>query len=209
MAKRDGAGAHYDWDSSAPAHNHRLIRPAIVNLLQSIRAANVLDLGCGNGSLTAAMSGPGRSVVGVDASAQGIAEARRAFPSTGFRVHDLGESLPSDLHGAFDAVVAAEVIEHLLLPRQLLRRAQEALPPGGRLVLTTPFHGYWKNLALALSGRFDEHWRPTWDYGHVKFFSRRTLTTLLEDSGFVVESFSTVGRVPPLATSMIMSARVK
>lgn len=99
------------------------------------------------------------------------------------RLQDIGTPLPDDLQGAFEAATAIEVVEHLLLPRELLRRAREALVPGGRLIITTPYHGYVKNVALALTGRFDTHWHPLRNYGHVEFFSRPTLTALSREEG--------------------------
>jgi 2-polyprenyl-6-hydroxyphenyl methylase/3-demethylubiquinone-9 3-methyltransferase len=71
--------------------------------------------------------------------------------------------------------------------------------------VTTPYHGYLKNLALAVTGSFDQHWAPLRDYGHVKFFSRRTLTQLFEEFGYTDISFRTAGRVPPLAKSMVVT----
>jgi 2-polyprenyl-6-hydroxyphenyl methylase/3-demethylubiquinone-9 3-methyltransferase len=37
-------------------------------------------------------------------------------------------------------------------------------------VISTPFHGYWKNIALAVSGKFDDHFTALWNGGHIKFF---------------------------------------
>ena len=108
--------------------------------------------------------------------------------------------------GEFDAVVSTEVIEHLFLPRQLLDLAFARLRPGGFLLVTTPYHGYLKNLALALFNRWDSHWSPQWDGGHVKFWSRRTLTTLLEAQGFRVLEFRGAGRFPWLWKSMVLVA---
>ena len=74
-------------------------------------------------------------------------------------------------------------------------------------IISTPYHGYWKNLALALSGRMDAHFTALWDHGHIKFWSRRTLGDLLREAGFVDIRFWRVGRVPALAKSMIVMAR--
>jgi hypothetical protein len=74
-------------------------------------------------------------------------------------------------------------------------------------VITTPYHGYWKNLALAVSGKLEGHFTALWDGGHIKFWSRRTLTRLLTDEGFEVTGFSGAGRIPYLWKSMILVAR--
>ena len=74
-------------------------------------------------------------------------------------------------------------------------------------IFTTPYHGYWKNVVMALTGKLDAHFTVLWDGGHIKFWSRRTLTRLLEEAGFRVERFVGVGRVPLLWKSMILVAR--
>lgn len=79
--------------------------------------------------------------------------------------------------------------------------------PGGRAIVSTPYHGYLKNLAIALSGKFDRHFTALWDHGHIKFWSRHTLTMLLAEAGFNVVDFDRVGRIPALAKSMILVAQ--
>jgi 2-polyprenyl-6-hydroxyphenyl methylase/3-demethylubiquinone-9 3-methyltransferase len=81
------------------------------------------------------------------------------------------------------------------------------LEPGGLLIASTPFHGYWKNLALALTGKMDRHFTALWDHGHIKFWSEDTFRRLLEEAGFQDVRFQRVGRIPPLAKSMIAIAR--
>jgi hypothetical protein len=81
------------------------------------------------------------------------------------------------------------------------------LKPGGYLVLSTPYHGYLKNLALSLTGKWDFHHSPLRDGGHIKFWSRKTLTELLETEGFHVTDFIGVGRIPYLWKSMVIVAR--
>jgi 2-polyprenyl-3-methyl-5-hydroxy-6-metoxy-1,4-benzoquinol methylase len=115
----------------------------------------------------------------------------------------------SQLQDAFDVIVSVEVIEHLLLPRQLFSRAKEALKRNGELIITTPYHGYWKNLLIALTGKFDDHWHPLRDYGHVKFFSTQTLSKLFEEQGFELTHVKRVGRIPPVAKSLMMRGRLR
>jgi len=77
----------------------------------------------------------------------------------------------------------------------------------GLAIISTPYHGYLKNLALALSGKMDAHFTALWDHGHIKFWSMRTLSELLRETGFVDIRFQRVGRIPALANSMIALAR--
>jgi len=73
------------------------------------------------------------------------------------------------------------------------------------LIISTPYHGYLKNLALAFTGKWDTHANPLWDGGHIKLWSRRTLGCLLTGAGFENLQFRGVGRLPGLWMTMVMS----
>ena len=188
-----------------PPH-HRYLLPAILKRIDGADGGRVLDIGCREGTLTAQLVAAGFEVSALDNSHEAIAAAQASFPSIDFRVHDIYEPLPGDMRHRFDVVLAAEVIEHLFIPRELFARALEALADGGYLIVTTPFHGYWKNLALAVTGKLERHWQPT-DFGHVKFFSETSLGALAEASGFRVVKWDRAGRTAPFAASMVLTAR--
>ncbi|MBK6873778.1 MAG: class I SAM-dependent methyltransferase [Kineosporiaceae bacterium] len=78
----------------------------------------MIDLGCGNGSLTAKIADLGYSrAVGVDSAKTGIQHAEQnSSVAIQFVPHDLSDPLPSELHHQFDVALAAEVVEHLFLP---------------------------------------------------------------------------------------------
>jgi 2-polyprenyl-6-hydroxyphenyl methylase/3-demethylubiquinone-9 3-methyltransferase len=201
------ASGYPEWTFSGEAENHHYLVPAVLHSLPDEKGLRLLDIGCGNGALSARLAQAGMKVTGIDFTLSGIDRARGSFPDLEFAAHDITEPLPPELAGKFDVVVSAEVIEHLFLPRVLFARATEALVPGGTLIVTTPYHGYWKNLAIALTGRFDPHWVPLSDYGHIKFFSKDTLGTLARECGFEPVRWIRAGRIPPLAATMVMTAR--
>jgi 2-polyprenyl-6-hydroxyphenyl methylase/3-demethylubiquinone-9 3-methyltransferase len=72
--------------------------------------------------------------------------------------------------------------------------------------MTTPHHGYLKNLLIALANRFDSHVTPLWEGGHIEFWPRRTLETLLRDAEFVDLCFRGAGRSPYLWRSIVVGA---
>jgi len=106
----------------------------------------------------------------------------------------------------FDIVISTEVVEHLYAPREWARGCFGALRPGGRFICTTPYHGYLKNLVISLAGKWDSHANPLWDGGHIKLWSKRTLTKLLSEVGFRNFEFRGAGRLPGLWMTMIVRA---
>jgi 2-polyprenyl-6-hydroxyphenyl methylase/3-demethylubiquinone-9 3-methyltransferase len=151
------------------------------------------------------LSALGFEVVGIDPSSSGIGIASRSFPSVRFFERSAYDDLRAEF-GEFDAVVSLEVVEHCYAPRAYAKTVFSLLRPGGTALISTPFHGYWKNLALALSGHFDAHWSPLWDGGHIKFWSEKTLRSLLDEVGFAHIGFHRIGRIPPFAKSMMAVA---
>ena len=198
----------YAYESGLATCAHAYLMPLIREMLAGC-GGPILDIGCGNGAIARALLADGFDVHGIDASATGVEIASAAAPGR-FFVADLdARDLPPQLAGtAFAAVMSTEVIEHLYAPRALLALARRVLAPGGDLVLSTPYHGYLKNLALAASGRLDRHFTVLWDGGHIKFFSRATLGRMLREEGFEVTRFAGAGRVPLFWKSMVLKARV-
>jgi 2-polyprenyl-6-hydroxyphenyl methylase/3-demethylubiquinone-9 3-methyltransferase len=160
------------------------------------------DLGCGNGATCHMLSTLGFKVVGIDPSAAGINQATRAYPEIRAEIGSAYDDLASR-YGTFPLVVSLEVIEHCIDPRAFTRTFLSLIAPNGLGILSTPYHGYLKNLALSLANKWDRHHRPLWDGGHIKFFSIATLNALLAQCGAEDVRFIRVGRIPALAKSMI------
>lgn len=200
----------YGWAAATGPHSCGYIAPRILTLLAGLKPGRVLDLGAGNGALCAEIARHlGCHVAGVEYDRAGVELARRAHP--GIRFHQYGvqddpQRLLAEEGEPFDVVVSTEVIEHLFAPHLLPRYAHAVLKDTGRLILTTPYHGYLKNLALVLLDHWDTHHTPLWHGGHIKFWSRKTLTRLLHDNGFAVTAFGGVGRLPYLWKSMVLVA---
>jgi trans-aconitate 2-methyltransferase len=123
-----------DWDA---AKYHRISDPqlawgrAVATRLNAVPGERILDLGCGTGRLTAEIALlPGILVVGLDASAAMLAEARRR--QTPVYVRADGAALP--FASAFDAVFSAAVFHWIPDHHQLFRSVYDALKPGGRLI---------------------------------------------------------------------------
>ena len=199
----------YEYRSPETGCAHNYLLPIISKLLSTRGAkTRILDLGCGNGAVLGTIGRREWELEGVDASLSGIAIAQRAYPGISFRVGDVTSDFEKLGPAAeyFDVVLSTEVIEHVYAPRQLAANAYKALRPGGEFIVTTPYHGYLKNLILALSGKLDAHFTALWDGGHIKFWSRQTITAVLSEAGFSRFRFYGAGRFPFLWKSMIVVA---
>lgn len=197
----------YGWISNRPEPGHAWFDPVVLALCRKVGAQRVLDLGCGNGTLCRRLVDQRYEVFGCDPDPSGIAIAQGLVPEATFKTLGAYDDPRAAGLPQVDLVVSTEVIEHLLLPRHLLRFAHRVLPPGGHLIVTTPYYGYLKSLIIALLGRWDGHHNVFWDHGHVKFFSPKTLLRMLREEDFDVVQFQGAGRLPFLWNTMIVLAR--
>ncbi len=206
-AASEGYLTEYQYGSAEASHTEAYLWRHIISLCAELGARRVVDIGCGNGALCRELASRGYEVAGCEPSADGVRLAKNSAPELLF--HQLGvDDDPSAVGNAsFDVAIATEVIEHLVRPRNLPRFAKQVLRPGGHLLISTPYHGYVKNLVLALSNKWDSHLTPLWDGGHIKLWSRKTLSQLLNEGGFRVVRFIGAGRLPFLWKSMIIVAQ--
>lgn len=197
----------YQYYGSHLGCHHRYLLPAIESVLSTLKSQpkRVFDLGCGSGAFASWLTSRGCEVIGCDPSPTGIAEAKKACPGISFHVGSCYDPL-HEKFGCFPIVTSLEVVEHVYSPREFASCVTNLLVPGGTAIISTPYHGYAKNLMLAATGKMDAHFTALWDHGHIKFWSVKTLSTLLAESGLRVKKVIRVGRVPPLAKSMIFVA---
>jgi ubiquinone/menaquinone biosynthesis C-methylase UbiE len=144
----------------------------------------VLDLGCGDGAFAAALLDAGCAVTMADVAREALRRARARAP--GAEAVALAEDAPLPFaEDAFDVVWAGEVLEHVADVVGLVAEIRRVLRWGGRLLVTTPWHG---RIVVATDAHFD----PRAD--HVRFFSARTLRAVLADAGFSDVNVRRAGR---------------
>lgn len=185
-----------------------LTQAFVERIAQFENVTRICDLGCGNGYITGRLAALGYEITGIDASETGLQIARQNYPTATFIKSFIDKAIDRiPGAGTFDLVISSDVVEHLYCPSDILLAARSLLRPNGQLLLGTPYHGYLKNLALALTGKLDSHFTVLQDGGHIKFFSVKTLSELVSRHGFSDLKFSYYGRAPRLWKNMICHAR--
>ncbi|MDQ6522244.1 bifunctional glycosyltransferase/class I SAM-dependent methyltransferase [Nocardioides sp. LHD-245] len=161
---------------------------AILRLLREIPPGKVLDVGCSSGLLSGQIRDMGHTVVGVDhAEEPGVRDRLDEF-----FLADLDEGLP-EVGSDFDVVIAADVIEHVRRPEQLLEEMASKLGSDGRLIISTPNFGHWYPRFRVASGNFDYDRRGILDETHLRFFTRKGLQRVFELAKLRVESLDYTG----------------
>ena len=193
----------YDWINNNTVHHNYLIK-SVENIIKIENTSNIelLDIGCGNGYLTQKISKFFKHSTGIDLSRTGIEKAQK-LKSDKLEFKNIGLEEIINQGKKFKFITSFEVIEHQYLPDDFLNQINKILTDDGKLLISTPYHGYFKNLLINLLGKHDYHYNPLWRHGHIKFFSIKTLTNLLKKCNLKVVKKKFSGRFYPISNSMI------
>lgn len=161
------------------------------------RGSRILDLGCGNPSLSwHFVESKGCQVTGIDRRPVVEKQSLHAF-----HVHDLNRWPLPVSPGDFDYVLLLDVLEHLASPETVLDHLREALTshPQTRLLVSVPNVAFFVERIMLLFGRFNYGRRGILDLTHTRLFTARSIRRLFEQSGFLVEEVFGVPPPYPLA----------
>jgi 2-polyprenyl-3-methyl-5-hydroxy-6-metoxy-1,4-benzoquinol methylase/glycosyltransferase involved in cell wall biosynthesis len=165
---------------------------APIGLLEMIQAPprKVLDVGCFCGGTGRYLKRrfPGCHVTGVEMLEPAARLAAEVYDTVLLAtLESLDFEAEGLTAGSFDAIVLADVLEHLFNPWQALVRLRPLLAPGGALYVSLPNVRNLKLMSDLARGAFDYAGAGILDVTHVRFFTRKTATEMLRQTGFVVE----------------------
>jgi SAM-dependent methyltransferase len=201
------------WEALPEGGNPSDLKLRLAFLLEHARSVQdpagapgrILDVGCGEGRFAAELTLAGLQVLGVDVAQEALRRARAKHADLDLRLVPVEGPWPL-ADSSFDVVWAGETIEHVADTAAWLSEVRRVLRSEGTLLLSTPAHGRLGMFALALSHRrFDAHFDPRSD--HLRFYSDRTLTRLLEDFGFADIHVRKAGGLPGARRLLLASAR--
>jgi len=178
--------------------------PKLAPLVPREGNITILDFGCGKGHILSEIArlNPTAKLIGLDVSEKALAAAREKVAGVDFKKIEDGVAFPLP-DASVDFIFSSEVIEHVYDTENAFRELARVLRPGGTMLMTAPFHGLLKNFAIVLFG-FDRHFDPAGP--HVRFFTRKSLTGMMEKAGFRVISHGYYGRFYPFPHSIFVLA---
>ncbi|GAC1645972.1 MAG: hypothetical protein NVS4B2_35330 [Chloroflexota bacterium] len=172
-------------------------RPDVEAIVPS-SATRVLDVGCGAGTLGAALKRrrPGVHVTGIDMSPALAEEATARLDlvllgTVEEHLHDLPDN-------SFDCVIFADVLEHMIDPHRVLLDVRRTLDRDrGVVVASIPNVRHWSVLReLVVRGRWGYAERGLLDSGHLRFFTLASILTMFHWAGYAVEVTGSVDAAP-------------
>jgi trans-aconitate methyltransferase len=166
----------------------------VVEWLSVNAGERILDLGCGDGQLTARLAAAGAAVTGVDASAEMVAAAH----SRGIdAVQALAEQLPfSDAN--FDVVFSNAALHWVRDQDAMMAEVHRVLRPGGRFVAEMGGHGNIAAIRVALIAVLARHGYADAEDGVNYYPTPEIYRQRLEQHGFTVERIELIPRPTPL-----------
>jgi 2-polyprenyl-3-methyl-5-hydroxy-6-metoxy-1,4-benzoquinol methylase len=142
---------------------------------------DVLDVGCGFATTSQHIQKLGNRVTGVESSTEAVQVARK-------RIEQVFESDLQQfaIDRKYDAIIFADVLEHLAWPVRVLKRYMPMLKPGGSVIVSLPNVGLWSVRLGLLFGRFHYDDTGVLDRTHLRFFTRANAVAMLSEANLRV-----------------------
>ncbi len=187
---------HIDWDANRYEEDAKFVRDLgdeVIELLDPKKDEKILDLGCGEGSLTLKISQRGAKVVGVDSSYLMVEKSR----AKGIEAY-VRSARELDYHERFDGVFSNAVLHWIPQADEVAYGVYRALKRGGRFVAEFGGEGNVATIIKAISQLFEEH--PQWGgFENSWYFpSANEYKKVLESVGFEVVSARIIPRPVPI-----------
>jgi 2-polyprenyl-3-methyl-5-hydroxy-6-metoxy-1,4-benzoquinol methylase len=190
----DSSGQAY---SSKPRRYFSGERRDFIDRLDENKNRAILEIGCGDGATGAYAKSQGKCgrYVGVElfpAAAQIAAQAIDVVYTANIDNFDIPEA-----PGSFDALIASEVLEHLVDPWAVLKRLRPLLRPGAIVMASSPNAAHHSMIRMLLRGRWDLTDFGRMDRTHLRWFTPGSYAQMFRDCGFEVLSVEPLTELGP------------
>ena len=200
---------------------HDLCRPEILTLVPP-GSKNILDLGCGTGTLGKAIKKRQNCTChGVELNKEAALIADKNLDK--LWNDNLNRFDPSFLNIKYDCMIFADILEHLVNPWGVLKKFADALAPNGTIVASLPNVAHPYIVSMLQKGLFRYEPSGILDITHLRFFTKTTISQMFYKAGLKITSMSAsptsknpiqflitatkiqVPPIPPIVTILLLS----
>ena len=180
-------------------------RPDLQELV-SREARTILDIGCAEGRLGAALKArQSCTVIGIESNPQLSTVAAEHLDQV--LALDVETVAPDRFTAEFDYIICGELLEHLRDPWNAVKKFAGWLRPDGQLIATIPNVGHWSIVADLLHGRWELIPFGLLCWSHVRFFTRAGVEQLFRDSGLCIETLrNLIDPLPQVGETFVRNA---
>lgn len=180
MSNYHGHDFDLDSENNSWSHLYKLIRPK----------TNILDVGCANGNFGAALIDLKKcEVTGIDLDDEDVKLAQKKLTKA-YKMDVNSDDIKR--LGKYDHIIFADVIEHLVSPRETLIRISKLLKPGGTVLFSIPNMAHISVRLDLLEGRFPYKNRGLLDSTHLHFYDYKEVESVFMDSGYAITNMNPV-----------------
>ena len=172
---------------ASPYQYHEDVNWGLLRLWGNRRGLRVLDAGCGFATTSARIQALGNEVTGIDSSVEAESVAKtRISRFVRADVEDV-DAIARELGDVrFDAIIFADMLEHLAWPVAVLKEYVPLLKDDGSLIVSLPNVGLWSVRFAHLAGRWEYEETGVLDRTHLRFFTRKSGQSMLAEAGLSV-----------------------
>lgn len=185
--------AKYWWDPNGPCQPLHLLNPVRLTFIQSCCALpgkHLIDVGCGGGILSEALSSVAKNVVGLDQASQVLEIAKMhaiALPTPPTYVCSTVEAYADTYPDSFEALTCMELLEHVPDPLAVVKSCAKLVKTGGDLFFST-LNRTPKAFVLAILGaEYVLNMLPKGTHRYDRFIRPSELVAWIEDAGLTVK----------------------
>jgi 2-polyprenyl-3-methyl-5-hydroxy-6-metoxy-1,4-benzoquinol methylase len=173
----DVDGKYYDYfkeEASRTAKNEiKRLQQVIIHKVPA-NAETILDVGCGNAWLAKHFTQRGKNVISMDISTANPVKALKQSPNENHAAIVADAYHLPFKNNSIDCIIASEVMEHVVDPKLFIKKLLEALKPGGKLIITTPYNEKIEYYICIHCNK------PTPKNAHLHSFNKNNVPQLLE-----------------------------